>query len=101
MRRLLPIITFILLLTALLAPLAEYFDRWDTAGLGNDTELGVFALIFILCLLLLVSRLISAFAQSIHLVILPYSQRSPGLTPLRSELFATTAPPLSSPPLRI
>lgn len=101
MRRLLMIIAVMLLLTAFLAPLAEYFDHWDSAGLGNDTEFGVIALTFVLGLFLLVGRLISAFAQSIHLVVLPYTQRSPQPIPPHSERFLVSAPALSSPPLPI
>jgi len=43
-----------------LAPLMECFDRWDAPGLSNDTEFGLFTLIFALCLVLLVCMLIAA-----------------------------------------
>jgi hypothetical protein len=38
----------------------ECFDRWDAPGLSNDSELGLFTLIFALCLVLLVCFLITA-----------------------------------------
>lgn len=101
MRRLLQFGTFLFILTALLAPLAECFDRWDAPGLTDDTEFTLFALVFVLCLVLLISKLISVFAQLIHLVALPLDKRSERLTPSRSEAFFGIIPSLSSPPLRI
>jgi hypothetical protein len=45
----------------------ECFDRWDAPGLSNDTEFGVFALIFALCLVLLVCMLIAARSMLVKL----------------------------------
>ncbi|RZU30373.1 hypothetical protein BDD14_6130 [Edaphobacter modestus] len=59
MRRLLQLATVVLLLACLIAPLSEFFDQWDPEGLTNDTEFGVVALIFVLCLVTLVSKLIA------------------------------------------
>ena len=43
--RILWTVVFLLLIAAMLAPLAEGFDRWDSApGLGQDTEFQVAAL---------------------------------------------------------
>ena len=62
MRRLLQLGTCILLLVALVAPIAECFDCWDAPGVSNDVEFAVFSLILALCLVLLVSRLIAFLA---------------------------------------
>jgi hypothetical protein len=59
MRRLLQLATVLLLLACLIAPLSEFFDQWDPEGLTNDTEFGVVALIFVLCLVTLVRKLIA------------------------------------------
>jgi hypothetical protein len=102
MRRLLQFATLFFILATVLTPLVEYFDRWDSPGISNDTEFAVFLLIFVLCLVLLVSKLVSALALLVNLVSVPYFQRSDGSgavgvnCPL--EIFV---PPLSSPPLRI
>lgn len=60
MQRLLQVGTLLLLVVTFLAPLLECFDRWDAPGLANDTEFGFFALIFALCLVLLVCALLAA-----------------------------------------
>ncbi|MCU1223261.1 MAG: hypothetical protein JWQ42_1354 [Edaphobacter sp.] len=52
--------TFLFVLVTFLAPLMECFDRWDAPGLANDTEFGLFTLIFALCLVLLVCMLMAA-----------------------------------------
>jgi Na+/phosphate symporter len=101
MRRLLQFGTFLFVLIAFLAPLAECLDRWDPPGLNNDTEFAVFALIFVLCLVLLVSKLISALAQSIHLIVSPHRQAPKRWISSRFDAFLEIVPPLSSPPLRI
>lgn len=101
MRRLLQIGTFLFVLIAILAPLAELFDRWDSSGFSNDTEFATFALIFVLCLVLLVSKLISVFAQRIHLIELRCPQPSELWIHPRSEFFSPNISSLSSPPLRI
>lgn len=71
MRRLLLFGTFFFVLVTFFAPLAECFDRWDPPGVSNDTEFAVFALIFILCLVLLVSKPIFTLASLVSLV--PFS----------------------------
>jgi hypothetical protein len=102
MRRLLQFGTFFLVLVALFAPLAECFDHWDPPGVSNDTEFAVFALIFMLCLVLLVSKLISALASLVSLVPFPNLQPSeqPGVSGAHRTL-AIFVPPFNSPPLRI
>lgn len=60
MRELLQFGTLLFLLATFLAPLAECFDRWDAPGISNDTEFAVFALVFALCLVLVVCLLIAA-----------------------------------------
>jgi hypothetical protein len=68
MRRLLQLGALLITLTICYAPLAEFFDRWDAPGLFNDTEFMIFALILVLCLVLLVSKLIATVALIISLV---------------------------------
>ena len=55
----------IILLIGAFVPLLEFFDRWDPAGLSNDTEFGVYSLIFAFCLLVLVCKLVSSSAMRI------------------------------------
>jgi hypothetical protein len=57
MGRILRLSVTLLILTSLLAPVSEALDRWDPPGLGNDTEMGLFALVLVLCLVIVVSRL--------------------------------------------
>jgi hypothetical protein len=59
MHRLLQLGTLMLLFAALAVPLFELFDRWDAPGVGSDTEMGVFALVLVCCLVLLVAKLIA------------------------------------------
>ena len=78
MRRLLQFGTLLFLPVVLVAPVAEFFDRWDAApGLSNDTEFGVLALILSLCLVLVVSMLIAAGSLRNKLVLGPMVQYQP------------------------
>jgi len=77
MRRLLQFGTLLFLLVMFLAPLAELFDRWDAPGLSNDTEFSVFALVFALCLVLVVCMLIAARSLRNKLVLGPVVQYPP------------------------
>jgi hypothetical protein len=102
MRRLLQLGTFFFVLVAFFAPLAECFDRWDPPGISNDTEIAVFALVFMLCLVLLVSKLICALALLVNLISFSHlqpSDRSRASAAARAlQIFVA---PLNSPPLRI
>ena len=60
-QRLLQFGSFVLIVVAIAAPISAFFDRWDPPSLGDDTEMTVFALVLVLCLLLLVCRLIASF----------------------------------------
>jgi hypothetical protein len=64
--------TCILLLVALVAPIAECFDCWDAPGVSNDVEFAVFSLILALCLVLLVSRLIANLALLVDQFSIPH-----------------------------
>ena len=91
-----------LILTAFVSPLFEFFDRWDLPGPGNDTEMAVFCLMFALCLVLLVCKLISALAGQVSWV----STRVPVWDQfvLMLELLISKSifvPPQLSPTLRI
>jgi hypothetical protein len=77
MRRLVQFGTLLFLLVMFLAPLAEFFDRWDAPGLSNDTEFGVFALVLALCLVLVVCMLIAARSLRNKLVLGPVVQYPP------------------------
>jgi hypothetical protein len=91
-----------LLLAAFVTPIAEFFDRWDPPGLGNDTEMAVFGLIFALCLVLLVCKLTASLVGIIGLISLPQPPPSRG-SPLGKIRTISTRfiPSLSPPPLRI
>ena len=73
MRRLLQFGTLILILAGFLPPLFECFDRWDAPGLGNDTEMGLFFIVFFICLALVVCKLIASLVgrMSFRSVLLP------------------------------
>jgi hypothetical protein len=102
MKRLLQLATVVLSLAGLIAPIVEFFDDWDSEGLSDDTEFGVFALIFVLCLALLVCRLISCSSLQFS-----FRARRVSHCDERSEAADTghgvifVIPPLYSPPLRI
>jgi hypothetical protein len=102
MRRLLQFGTLLFLMATFLAPLAECFDRWDPPGISNDTEFAVFALMFVLCLVLVVSKLIATIALLVDLVSRYFIQRSGETRPIGAkhglDIFI---PPLLSSPLRI
>jgi hypothetical protein len=101
-RRLLQLGVLLLSLAALLTPLVELFDRWDPPGPpASDTELSVFALIFLLCLILLVSKLIATLSRQSALVTLSRI-RSFATFPSEDGLcFISLAARPTSPPLRI
>ena len=100
MRRILQFSTFILILTVLLAPISEAFDRWDPPGLGHDTEFAVVAFVFCIVLVLLVSKLVAMRSQIILLLSLPGTlapdeQAPPSITLFRiTYLSAGLSPPL-------
>ena len=77
MRRLLQFGTLLFLLVVFVAPVAEFFDRWDAPGLSNDMEFGVFALVLALCLVLVVCMLIAARSLRNKLVLGPVVQYPP------------------------
>src|SRR5260370_19290223 len=102
MRRLLQIGSFLLLLVTFVAPLSECFERWDAPGISNDVEFAVFALILALCLVLLVSKLVSGLALLSRLVSIAYRGRhpEPSVGAHRTSLIAFFVPPLAFPPLK-
>jgi hypothetical protein len=77
MGRILRLSVTLLILTSVLAPVSEALDRWDAPGLGNDTEMGLFALVLVLCLVVVVSRLASGADTPQTLSVL--ETRSPAL----------------------
>ena len=59
MRRLLQFGAVMMLIGAIV-PVIELFDQWDAPGLSNDTEYAVYAFIFAICLVLLLSKLVAS-----------------------------------------
>ena len=102
MRRLLQFGSFMLILVALLTPLSAYFDQWDPPSLGDDTEMTVFALVLVLCLLLLVCRLVALFSVPITLLLRSgHARDQAASTWNRMVLPVIFIPPQSPSPLRI
>jgi hypothetical protein len=94
--------TFILMLAVFVVPLAEFFDHWDPSGFSNDTEFTVLSLIFTLCLVLIVCKLISAVALLVTLTLLRHLRQPERSRQLRADCaLGIFALPLHSPPLRI
>jgi hypothetical protein len=50
---LLRFVTILMITMTLLMPLLECFDRWDSPGLGNDTEFPLFLITLFISLVLL------------------------------------------------
>ena len=102
MRRLLQLGTLIFVLSTILVPVSEFFDRWDAPGISNDTEFAIFALVLVLCLLLLVTKLVSALGLRMHLVMMPFMlEPNRCLTVELEGTFAIPGPPSNLVPLRI
>lgn len=102
MRTLLQFATFLLLVATIAAPVSEWFDRWDAPGISNDVEFAVFALILMLCLVLLVSKLMAAVAMAMRLVLLAKLRWMEDAMGTPGDSLATFfVPPISPPPLRI
>jgi hypothetical protein len=59
MKRLLRLVTIVLITMSVLMPLLECFDRWDRPGLGNDTELPIFLITLFITLVILVAAAIA------------------------------------------
>lgn len=97
--------TMFLLITGLVSPIAELFDHWDPPGLGNDTEMPLFAFVLMLSLILLVCRLLASVATTVTLIITcRFSPRVPSFQLWSFGIFRAFQQPAffpSSPPLRI
>lgn len=90
-----------LILTAFLTPLVEFFDHWDPPGPENDTELAVFSIILTLCLVFLVCKLIPSLIKLIGLTLSSCLQQSCGVPSPQLRRSAGIITPHTSPPLRI
>ena len=92
----------LLLLTVFLMPVFEFFDRWDAPGLGNDTEMAVFCVILLFCLLLAACTLIRHFADRSEddLVPIVWPDEVPPFELEQAFLYKLIIPPISV-PLRI
>ncbi len=91
----------LLILVPLLWPVTEFFDRWDAPGIDNDIEIAFFSVLFMLCLVLLVSMVLAKL-KPVH------GHRAHALANLEGTLhldsFSCTSQivyPSASPPLRI
>jgi hypothetical protein len=92
----------IMMLIGAVYPLLELFDRWDTPGLSNDTELKVYALLFAVCFVLLLSKLISSSALKLAFSSWRVFLREERVRPDEAEhAFVFAIPPLFLLPLRI
>ena len=92
----------ILMLIGAFYPLLELFDRWDKPGFSNDTEFAVYALLFAICLVLLLCKLISSGALKFNFVTWRVFLRDERIRPIdsgHSSVFVI--PPLFLAPLRI
>ena len=92
----------IMMLIGALYPLLELFDRWDAPGLSNDTEFAVYSLLFAICLVLLLCKLISSGALKFGFVSWRVFLRDDRVRPIESDpTFIFAVPPLFILPLRI
>lgn len=98
MRRLLQFATITFVLVTLLAPLLELFDRWDAAGLSNDTEFACFAVVLLLCLVLLVARAVAVWAERTRLATVRWLKRVSVPLVLCCDQFVSAVAPTGTPP---
>lgn len=92
----------IMMLIGAVYPLLELFDRWDTPGLSNDTELKMYALLFAISLAFLLCRLISWGSLTFSFLSWPILRPDLIVRPLESgQIFIFAIPPLFDLPLRI
>ncbi len=92
----------ILMLIGAFYPLLELFDRWDKPGFSNDTEFHVYALLFFICLVLLLCKLISSGALKFNFVFCRIFLRDTRIRPVEAgHTFIFAVPPLFVLPLRI
>ena len=92
----------VMMLIGAFYPLLELFDRWDAPGFSNDTEFKMYALLFAICLVILLCKLISSGALKFALISLRVFLRGESVRPAEaSHTFIFTIPPLFDLPLRI
>ena len=92
----------ILMLIGAFYPLLELFDRWDPPGLSNDTEFKVYALLFAICLVLLLCKLISSAALKLKFISWRVFLHNEDTRPVEAgHTFIFAVPPLFTAPLRI
>jgi hypothetical protein len=100
-RRLFQLGTMLLLL-AVLMPISEIFDQWDSPGLSNDTQFPLFTIIFAVCLVLLVCHLIAVALLLIGVSAMKFVQPADATRSSESgHTVPFVIPPLSLVPLRI
>ncbi len=92
----------VLMLIGALYPMLEVSDRWDPPGVSNDTEFAVYAFLFAICLVLLVSRLISSEALNFGLFSLRIFSQDEKVKPVEADhLLIFAVLPLFKVPSRI
>ena len=64
MKRLLRLVTIIMVSMTVLMPLLECFDRWDRPGLRNDTEFPLFLITLFITLVILAAAAIACRAMA-------------------------------------
>jgi len=92
---------FLLMIASFIAPIAEFFDRWDATGLCNDTEFALFLFVFLICLVLVVAMLVALRALKRQFVSRLLPLRVACLIDSLVWVMPSPVPPHSSPPLRI
>jgi hypothetical protein len=92
----------VMMLIGAFYPLLELFDRWDAPGLSNDTEFEVYALLFAICLVFLLCKLISSGALTFGFISWRVLLRDERVRPVEAgSTFLFAVPPLLDLPLRI
>lgn len=92
----------VMMLIGAFIPLLEFFDRWDVPGLSNDTEYAVYAFILAICLVLLLSKLISSGALKLGFISCRIFLRDDRMKPIKAGSdFLFVVPPLTASPLLI
>jgi hypothetical protein len=99
---LLQIGVLLLSLAAVLSPLMEFFDRWDTSGVPiNDTELGIFGCVLVFALILLVGKLTAALDKLVPTGTVFRPRLSPSIAAEIGVEVMFAIVPHNSPPLKI
>ncbi len=100
-KRVLQLAVTLLILVPLLWPVTELFDRWDAPGIDNDIEIALFAVLFMLCLSLIVSIVLARLKPVRGLLAYALANPAGRLHPGAASYTLQCICPSASPPLRI